>query len=92
MPKWKNTNMKVYLVIRTITEHYSNELCWDDGWYDDYYEEVVTSEQIIGVYATPELAEKIAEREDNKCSGEDHVDWLEYDVIGEEDEEILCSE
>lgn len=84
--------MTVYLVFRTVTEHYSNDLCWDDGYYDDYYEDITVSEELIGVYATKELAEKVAEREDNRCGGEDHAYYTEYEVLEEvsEDEEILC--
>lgn len=84
--------MTVYLVFRTITEHHSNDLCWDDGYYDDYYEDITVGEELIGVYATKELAEKVAEREDNRCGGEDHAYYTEYEVLEEvpEDEEILC--
>ena len=84
--------MIVYLVFRTITEHHSNDLCWDDGYYDDYYEDITVGEELVGVYATKELAEKVAEREDNRCGGEDHAYYTEYEVLEEvpEDEEILC--
>ena len=43
--------MKVYLVFRTTTEHHSNDLCWDDGYYDDYYEDVTVSDHLVGVSA-----------------------------------------
>lgn len=83
--------MKVYLVFRTTTEHHSNDLCWDDGWYDDYYEDITVCEHLVGVYATRELAEQIAEREDNKCGGEDRAYYVECEVLEEdiEDEEVL---
>lgn len=53
--------MTVYVVMKSITQSFENDACWDDGYYDDYYETQITSDQFIGVYATEELAQKEVE-------------------------------
>ena len=78
--------MTVYIVFRRITEYHSNDACWDDGWYDDYYEDESVNEELIGVYATKELAEQVVEKENDKCL-EDNVYYIEQEVI--EDENLI---
>ena len=51
---------KVYAVIETTDQHFDNDLCWDDGYYDDYYETVITCTNYLAFFAT--------EKEANKCS------------------------
>ena len=76
--------MTVYVVMKTTTQCFENDACWDDGWYDDYYETEVTSEEFIGIYATEELAKKVAEEEDERCSGYlDKAYYFPYEVVEE---------
>lgn len=73
--------MVVYVVMKTTYQSFSNDACWDDGWYDDYYETEVESSELIGIYATEELARKVCEEENDKCSGYDCVNYFPYTVI-----------
>ena len=77
--------MKVYAVIRTTVSSFENDACWDDGYYDDYYETQVSSDSLICICATEELAAKIANEENDKCYGPyDSVFYVEYDVLEKE--------
>ena len=73
--------MVVWVVIKTSVQSFSNDLCWDDGWYDDYYETEVSSDELIGIYATEKLAQKVAEEENDKCGGYDRAYCYPYEII-----------
>lgn len=74
--------MTVYVIIKSTLQTFENEACWDDGWYDDYYETQVTSEELIGIYASEELAKKVTEKENEKCDGYyATVYYFPYEVI-----------
>lgn len=72
--------MVVYVVFKATYESFSNDLCYEDGYYDDYYETEVTSNQIIGIYSNYEKAKKVEEEENNKCLGRDEVYCIPYEV------------
>lgn len=71
---------KVYIVIHSTTERFSNDLCWDDGYYDDYYETEVNSEEIISVYSNYEDAQKEADRLNNESAWDDNYYVAEFEV------------
>ena len=74
--------MTVYVVMKCTTQSFENDLCWDDGYYDDYYETEVTSEELVGIYSSEELAKKVVDQEDEKCGGYlDRVYYFPYEVI-----------
>ena len=76
--------MTVYVVMKKVTESFENDACWDDGYYDDYYETEVTSEEFVGVYATEELAQKAVEEVEETLSGYlDGAYFFPTEVIGE---------
>lgn len=73
--------MIVYVVMKHITYTFENDACWDDGYYDDYYETEVNSEEFIGIYATEEEAKKAVETEDERYSGYmDHAYYFAYEI------------
>ena len=78
----ENRQNKVYAVIESYTRSFSNDLCWDDGYYDDYYETEVTSESIVGVYSSKELAERACQLNREKDSSLlFEFYYVEYDVL-----------
>ena len=80
--------MKVYVVYQVDRETHSNELCWEDGWYDDYYEDITESTSIIGIYATEELAQKAVDKYGDECHYDSDVFYRAEEVLEkvEEDE------
>lgn len=49
---------KIYVVVEAIEESFDNDLCWEDGYYDDYYETTVTSTNYLAFFTNKEEAEK----------------------------------
>lgn len=79
--------MTVYVVIRSVTETIYNP-SFDDDFDDDYNDYEITSEEFVGVYTTEEIAKKVVEIEDEKCSGYmDHAYYFPYKVKETLDEE-----
>ena len=50
--------MKIYAVVEDIEESFDNELCWEDGYYDDYYETKVNYIDYLGFFSNKKEAEK----------------------------------
>ena len=74
--------MTVWVVIRYWTQSFENESCWDDGYYDDYYETEVSGEELIGIYASEELAKQVKEKEEEHSSYiYDRVEYFPYEVV-----------
>ena len=73
--------MKVWVVIKNIVHRIENDACWDDGCYDDYYETEIDSEELVGIYATEELAKQVVEQLENRFDIYDSVSYFEYEVI-----------
>lgn len=73
--------MKVYVVYQVDHEHLSTDACWDDGWYDDYYETITDSTSIIGIYATEELAQKAVDKYGDECAYDSDIFYRVEEVL-----------
>lgn len=72
--------MTVYVVMKSVTETIYNP-SFDDDFDDDYNDYEITSDEFVGVYATEEIAKKVVEIEDEKCSGYmDHAYYFPCEV------------
>lgn len=78
--------MKVYAVVEVIEQSFDNDLCWEDGYYDDYYETKVVSTEYLAFYSSKKGAEKCAEYLSNEQDKETFViDLLIDKVFNKED-------
>ena len=77
--------MTIYIVIGTSVQYFDNDLCWEDGYYDDYYETEVESKEFIGAYLTKEQAEKVVDEVENK-NAYDYVNYFPYELEEESKE------
>lgn len=64
---------KIYAVVEQIEQGFDNDLCWEDGYYDDYYETVVTSTDYLAFYSTKKEANKCSEYLNNEL---DRHTWV----------------
>lgn len=72
---------KVYIVVNSYTQHFENDLCWDEGYYDDYYETEVVSTEIVAVYSNFDKAQKEADRLNEQASYDENYYVAEYEVL-----------
>ena len=81
--------MTVYVVMNTTVESFSTYS--EDGYYDDYYDTEVESDELIGIYLSMTNAIKAAEKaEEEDGSYHCRVCWFPYEITDEpdSDEEI----
>ena len=83
--------MTVFVVIKTHIETFTNCNSYDeDGYYDDYYDTEVESDELVGIYLSMINAIKAAdkaENEDANC----RVCWFPYTIedAPDSDEDII---
>ena len=64
--------MEIYAVMEVTEQTFDNDACYEDGYYDDYYETTVSQADYLAFFTNKKEAEKCS----NYLNQEDHETYV----------------